>query len=275
LQKDYHAWLGLFAVALAAVHLGLAHLLWRSVPAENRDTRPVLLAIGIALTFITLAAPIQFSEYRITMAWALEMAALTWIAARTNSKGLSYAALAIFVLVLFRLDGIDSWMYSSPAAFEPVANARFLTFLIAAAAAWASAYWSRDQRHALLFYLGGHFVMLWILSLEALGWVARGASAENLLSAQSAAVSIMMACYALLLIGAGVVYRSGLNRMLGLGLIALVVAKLYLYDVWLLVRLYRIVAFGALGALLLLTSYVYSHNRVSIENWWKDRNASP
>ena len=68
--------------------------------------------------------------------------------------------------------------------------------------------------------------MLWILSLEALGWVARGASAENLLSAQSAAVSIMMACYALLLIGAGVVYRSGLNRMLGLGLIALVVAKL-------------------------------------------------
>ena len=50
LQKDYHAWLGLFAVTLAAVHLGLAFLLWRSLPMENRDTRPVLLAIGIALT---------------------------------------------------------------------------------------------------------------------------------------------------------------------------------------------------------------------------------
>ena len=36
-----------------------------------------------------------------------------------------------------------------------------------------------------------------------------------------------------------------------------------------------IVAGSLLGALLLLTSYVYSHNRVSIENWWKDRNASP
>jgi uncharacterized membrane protein len=103
--------------------------------------------------------------------------------------------------------------------------------------------------------------------------VARGASPENLLSAQSAAVSIMMACYALLLIGVGVVYRNALNRMLGLGLIGVVVAKLYLYDVWLLVRLYRIVAFGALGALLLLTSYVYSRNRASIENWWNDRNA--
>ena len=271
LQKDYHAWLGLFAVALAAVHLGLALLLWRR---QDRDTRPVLLAIGIALTFITLAAPIQFSEYRITMAWALEMAALAWIGARTNSRSLNYAALAIFVLVLFRLDGIDSWMYSSPAAYQPVVNARFLTFLIAACASWAAAYWTKAGWQALVLYLGGHYVMLWILSLEALGWVARGASPENLLSAQSAAVSIMMACYALLLIGAGVVYRSGLNRMLGLGLIGVVVAKLYLYDIWLLVRLYRIVAFGALGALLLLTSYVYSRNRASIENWWNDRNQS-
>ena len=274
LQKDYHDWLGLFAVALAAAHLGVALLLWRNLPTENRDTRPVLLAIGIALTFITLAAPIQFSEYRITMAWALEMAALSWIAARVNSKGLNYAALAVFVLVLFRLDGVDSWMYVSPAAYQPVMNARFLTFLIAACAAWGAAYWTNAGWQALVFYLGGHYVMLWILSLEALGWVARGASAENLLSAQSAAVSIMMACYALLLIGAGVVYRSGLNRMLGLGLIGVVVAKLYLYDVWLLVRLYRIVAFGVLGALLLLTSYVYSRNRASIENWWNDRNAS-
>jgi uncharacterized membrane protein len=145
--------------------------------------------------------------------------------------------------------------------------------VIAACAAWGAAYWTKTAWQALVFYLGGHYVMLWILSLEALGWVARGASAENLTSAQSAAVSIIMACYGLLLIGAGVVYRSALNRMLGLGLIGVVVAKLYLYDVWLLVRLYRIVAFGALGALLLLTSYVYSRNRASIENWWNDRNA--
>ena len=109
----------------------------------NHIVPVVLLAIGIALTFITLAAPIQFSEYRITMAWALEMAALSWIAARTNSKGLIYAALAILVLVLVRLDGLDAWMYSSLSAHEPVVNARFLTFLIAAGASWASPYWAK------------------------------------------------------------------------------------------------------------------------------------
>jgi hypothetical protein len=39
------------------------------------------------------------------------------------------------------------------------------------------------------------------------------------------------------------------------------------------VRIYRIAAFGILGALLLLTSYVYSRNRASIETWWNERNS--
>ena len=161
LQKDYHAWLGLLAVALAAVHLAVAFLLWRKLPAGNRDKRVVLLATGIALTFVTLAAPIQFSEYRITMAWAIEMAALAWIGKRADSKSLIYAALAVFVLVLLRLEGVDSWMYSSNQGFQPFANPRFLTFLIAAVASWASAFWIRTGLMAGAEYFGGHFVMLW------------------------------------------------------------------------------------------------------------------
>jgi uncharacterized membrane protein len=273
LDHDYHAYLGLFAVALAAVHLGIAYLLWRNLPPENRDTRVVLLSTGIALTFVTLAAPIQFAGYRITMAWALELAALAWIGSRAHSKGLTYAALAVSILVFSRLNSVDSWMYASPSSYDLIRNARFLTFLISAAALWAAAYWTQAGWEAPTFYIGGHYVMLWGLGLEALGWVGRNASPENLVSAQSAAISILMACYAVLLIGAGVVYRSALNRILGLGLIGLVVAKLYLYDVWQLVRIYRIGAFGALGGLLLLTSYVYSRNRAAIENWWNERNS--
>src|SRR5258706_12073158 len=114
--------------------------------------------------------------------------------------------------------------------------------------------------------------MLWGLGLEALGWVGRHASPDNLVSAESASISILMGCYAVLLVGAGALYRSALNRILGLGLIAVVIAKLYLYDVWLLVRIYRIAAFGILGALLLITSYVYSRYREKIEAWWNDEH---
>jgi uncharacterized membrane protein len=79
-----------------------------------------------------------------------------------------------------------------------------------------------------------------------------------------------MAIYALLLIGAGVWSRTLVNRVMGLGLIGLVVVKLYVYDVWQLVRIYRIVAFAALGALLLITSYLYSRYREKIEAWWHE-----
>jgi uncharacterized membrane protein len=79
-----------------------------------------------------------------------------------------------------------------------------------------------------------------------------------------------MAFYALALVTAGVLARSRVNRLLGLGLLAAVVLKLYLYDVWLLRRIYRVTAFAVLGVLLLLTSYLYSRYRATIEAWWKD-----
>jgi uncharacterized membrane protein len=54
-----------------------------------------------------------------------------------------------------------------------------------------------------------------------------------------------------------------------------VVAKLYLWDVWSLGLFYRMAAFAALGALLLVMSYLYSRFRPSIEAWWRERNARP
>jgi uncharacterized membrane protein len=69
-----------------------------------------------------------------------------------------------------------------------------------------------------------------------------------------------------------VLARLGVDRILGLGLLAIVVFKLYLYDVWQLNRIYRVVAFAILGALLLITSFVYSRYKTVIENWWRNEN---
>jgi uncharacterized membrane protein len=78
-----------------------------------------------------------------------------------------------------------------------------------------------------------------------------------------------MAVYALALVVAGVALRSAVNRILGLGLMALVIAKLYLLDVWSLSRGFRITAFLALGGLLLLVSYLYSRFKPALEKFWK------
>jgi uncharacterized membrane protein len=165
---------------------------------------------------------------------------------------------------------IDSWIYPQSTDYSLLWNARFFTFIVAAGSLWASAYWVRRGMAAITAYVSGHVVLLSGLMLEVAGWAERIADPQNVANLASTALSILMALYALLLIGAGVASRTLINRILGLGLLGLVVVKLYIYDVWLLVRIYRIVAFAALGALLLITSYLYSRYREKIEALWRE-----
>jgi uncharacterized membrane protein len=270
LEPHYHAYLGLFAAALGGLHLALGLRIWHTQPEDRRDVRPVLLLIGVALGFLTLAAPIQFSSYRITMAWAIEAAALTWIGVRTGSQRFMFAALVVFFLTLCRLYAIDAWIYPDPRTYLTLANGRFLTFLTAAVALWLSARWLKSGLIALTPYVAGHIVLIWALILDVLGWAGRTAAPANVDNVETVSTSVLLAAYGAVLVTLGVLTRTRVNRIMGLGLLAIVVAKLYLYDVWQLERLYRIVAFTLLGILLLATSYLYSRYRTKIESWWRD-----
>jgi uncharacterized membrane protein len=268
--------MGLFAVAIAAAHLALAAGIKRAEarpPDQPSGQRAMLLSLGVAVALVTLAVPIQFTAYRITMAWSLEFLALFWIGLRMKNAPLKLAAVAVSMLVWVRLGVLDSWTFSDPSSYSLIANARFLTFLIAAACSCLAAYWSRPNAVALTEYLAGHAILLWGLSLEVLGWAGRTSAAPNLLSVETVAISILFAVYAVVLVSAGVATRTVINRVIGLSLIGVVVIKLYLFDVWQLGRVYRISAFVALGALLLATSFLYSHFRALIESWWKDDRA--
>jgi uncharacterized membrane protein len=105
--------------------------------------------------------------------------------------------------------------------------------------------------------------MLWGLSLEAAGWAGRTAAPENFRSVASTAISVVAAGYALLLVAGGANWKHAPSRFIGIGVIGLVVLKLYLYDVWLLGGFYRMAAFAILGAMLLVMSYLYSRRSAS------------
>jgi uncharacterized membrane protein len=252
LYRGHPAFEGLSAVAVAAVYASLARLL------RSRDPRGALLAAGAACVLLVLAAPVQLVGYRITMAWAIEAAAAVWIGVRLAERRAVPAAFIVFALVALRLALFDSRMYASHTQYEAVANARFLTFAVAAAAFWAAAWWIRTGRAAQTAYIAGHAVMLWGLCLEAIGWAARVSAPADFRSVSSTALSVLAAGYAVLLVAAGAAWRQAGTRLLGTGLIGLVVLKLYLYDVWLLPPFYRMAAFAILGVLLLVMSYVYS-----------------
>jgi uncharacterized membrane protein len=263
LVKRYRAWEGLFTVAVALLQAGEAKLLWRG------DSRGSTLSAGVAWALLVLAAPIQLAGYRVTITWALEGAALTWIATKLRNARAVHAAGALFALVIARLAWLDGRMYPNAVGYLPLGNARFLTFLISAAALWSAAWWARRGRYATCWtYAAGHVVLLWGLALETVGWVDRSVGFQNLRNVATTAISVLIAVYAVILVAGGVFQRHAPTRLLGVALIGLVVLKLYLYDVWLLAQFYRMAAFAILGVLLLIMSYFYSRFRNSLEHWW-------
>lgn len=266
LHAGYHAYLGLLAAGVGALNLAVALALWK----RTEDKRPSLLGAGLALAFLTLAIPVQLSAYRITVAWAVEAAALSWIALRTGERKVYYGAWAVYVLVLLRLFSVDMDYLGNRAATPLIVEAFFLTFVAAAVSYWLGAWWARPvAAAAALLYVSGHLVLLVALGREVLIWAARNAVPENLRSVEAMGITILMALYALALIGLGLWRASPFDRRLGLGLLALAVLKLYLSDVWELGRLFRMLAFIGLGVLLLGASYLYSRYREHLAGLWK------
>ena len=252
LLEDAHSVIiGLFAVAVAAVHMTVARALW------TLDQRGAVLAAGAAWTLLVLAVPIQFAGYRVTVAWAAEGAALAWIGVRLSRRAAIRGALAVFAMVVIRLAVSDSFLYNTSGSYAALANARFLAFAAAAAGLWASAWWVRTGRSAAVLYVSGHAVLLWGLCLEAVGWAGRTASPGNFRSFASASLSVLAGAYALVLVGGGSAKVHAPTRLLGMILIGIVVVKLYLYDVWLLGQFYRMAAFAILGIVLLVISYLF------------------
>ena len=77
LNPAHHQYMGLLAACIGGVHLLLA----RNFEARSKGQN---LTLGVALAFVTLAVPIQFAGFRVTIAWALEGAVLAWLSARSR-----------------------------------------------------------------------------------------------------------------------------------------------------------------------------------------------
>jgi len=276
LNTDHRLWLGPLAALVAASYLAFGIFLHRRADAKSSDTRPVLLALGAALSFITLAIPIQFTGFTITIAWALQAAALAWIASRLASTRTFIGSAFVFGLVIVRLLLFESEALVDPHSYSLLWNSRFLTFAVSSIAMLLASLWGSKlfPPAALAAYFSGHIVLLWGLCMEILGWAERSVALENRLSVETIAMTVLFGIYAVILVSAGVATRSAINRLAGLGLTGIVILKLYLFDVWQLSRPYQISAFVILGILLLATSFLYSHFRRLIESWWKDEKTS-
>ena len=269
LEGEYKAYLGLFAVGVAACYLGLGYLIYSLTPQEKRDKTGPLLAAGLALAFLALAVPIQLTGYRVTLGWAVQAAALSWIAYQMKDARVLIGSTILYFLAISRLGTQDSQLYWPPidGGYTLFFNPRFITYLCVCFSLWFSAWCASKFEEKLVksaagfAYIAGHFFMIGGLHLEFFAYIDSRTDFTSPASLKTLISSIILAGYGFLFISFGFARRAALPRILGLILFGIVVLKLYLYDIWLLDRIYRMIAFIALGGILLGGSYLYSRFR--------------
>ena len=241
LWEDYEIWFGLISLALALFY-GLIAL--AAIKRSGAHPHVALIALPMALVFLTVAMPLQLSGVWVTVAWAAQGTILVWVGFLLNrwpmrAFGLGVLALAVGHLVVF-----DSWVKLE--GFTPLLNDRFPVFLAVIAAFYVSGYlfwrnreswqiWEPPTVPALLTV--ANLLTLGLLSLEVIGYFGNQAvEAGNYPGEQSAVngtfltLTAMWAIYGFILMGVGMVFRSYQARWGGLALMGLVVAKLLAFD---------------------------------------------
>ncbi len=137
---------GLYTIALALYNLILAFVFYKKY---GLDKNAIYLLLGITLSFVTLAIPIQFEGNHITLFWAVEAVVLFWLAQKSKISTLKFAGITVQFLMLISLF-IDWDFYYLSTYIEHnlsvVFNPIFITGIVSLATLIASLYFFKDEK---------------------------------------------------------------------------------------------------------------------------------
>lgn len=265
LWSDHRWFLTLAFLLLATTHW----LIKRRVPQPALGFEPTVSRVfgTLALLCATLAIPARLGHAWLTIAWAAEGAAVVWIGAKLGSWRLRIPGLLLLSVVALRLLvlGIPAPRFLWNARFGTFAVA-VACFAIAAVAIPRAVDGLQDYERKLVVALLVAMSAFSLLALSLEFWDLFGrlpVAGLQHRAAQQMALSVLWTLFAAGLILLGILRKSALLRWEALALFALVVSKVFLYDLSSLERLYRILSFLVLGVLLLIVSFLYQRRSVS------------
>ncbi len=272
--------LGLLPILLGAVALLAAAQARRLQTDQEPGVRLTALVwlSAVAICFTSVAIPLQLEKSWITIGWALEGVALLVLWRRLDHPGLKWFALALLGAATLRLVPLEAVLGSYPRSGLPILNWVLYTYLVPAAALFASAWLlrpleeerARDWEHTLYgrgipvgavgAAVAGIFVVFVWINLAIADWFAEGPRLTldfGRSPARDLTVSIAWAVYAMVLLGFGMARASSGMRWLSLGFLVVTIGKVFLYDLGELRDLYRIASLVGLAVSLLSVSLLY------------------
>lgn len=270
LEDKYGDYLGLFSLAMGGAYVALAYL---ANVRHDEDRFLVWVFLGLAATFVTLAAPIQLKQNWITVGWAVEGAILAYIGFKYDSGNTLLASLAIIALVFVRLIFFDVDLPSHYVReeFSLLFNKRVFSYVVGVAAILFAAYCFANRPKeaakrggvAVGFLLvAANLLAIVLLSVEAHDFLYFLRSQERispnvLWYAQQLSLSLVWTLYATFLIIAGIWRGYKPLRYMALLLFGVTIFKVFLIDLSSLERFYRIISFVVLGVILIAVSFLY------------------
>jgi uncharacterized membrane protein len=261
LYVDYSAYIGLLPLFLTAVYTVIALI---GSNAKKETKKLVYLPVGMAVLFLTLVFPIQFDGYWITIAWFVEAGVMAWVAHLLRSRIVAYS-IPIFALGLFRLFAFDT--YLSQENFFLIFNERFVVFAVAILLALFVAYIfhtfylstkiREDLHKAASFMAIANILVICAGMFEIVDWFRFVSTTDSVAQSTSLAISVFFIIYALVAMVLGIISKTSVLRICATVVFGITVLKTFLYDIWLLEAVYRIIAFMILGIALVAVGYLY------------------
>lgn len=145
--EPYHPELkGVFTAALGLLNLTYAWFLYKKF---GLDKTAVYLLIGLTLTFITLAVPIQFEGNFITLFWGAEAVILMWLAQKSKITYYRFASVIVHFLMVGSLLMDWATIYRSESTLNMVFNKICLTGVFVVASLFAVYYLLKKEDEEL------------------------------------------------------------------------------------------------------------------------------
>ncbi|HVT71693.1 MAG TPA: DUF2339 domain-containing protein [Lacunisphaera sp.] len=256
----------LFAVAPLA---SLVAVLRAASPDNPKRLNQLAWFGGVALAFITLIFPIQFERQWLTVAWALEGAALLWLFHRVPHPGLRATGAVLLLVAFGRLALNPAVLGYHVRGDTGILNWYLYAYGLVLAALFTGARLTAPPRHQVLGVnippvgntLGAILAFI-LLNIEiadyftppgarALAFQFSGNFARDM------TYTIGWALFALGLLAAGIWRHARAARYAAIALLSLALLKLFFHDLARLEALYRVGTLMGVAVIAFLASFAY------------------
>jgi hypothetical protein len=266
IQAGWENIIGILPIAQALL-MGLLLLqLLKMEPRGARSLGRLALVAGTVLAFVTVAIPLQLEKEWITIGWALEAAALSWLYGKIQHKGLLLTAAGLFSAVFVRLALNPSVLIYAERSDIRIWNWYLYTYLVAAAAMFVGGWLLSQTQDSLvensfriskLLPAGGVVLLFLLLNIEIADFYSTGSRITFEFSAtlaQDLTYTLGWALFAVALLAVGIGLRNQPARIASLGLLVATSVKCFIHDLARLGELYRVMSFVGLGVSLALVA---------------------